>query len=382
MSTDPLDGCVPGVLSKKLLWNLAQAGLLKDVSQELLDHSSFDLTITDEGYLMAGGSIKPFNDYEQMLKELQTARLCEPLQRDDGTFLLHAKQTYVFKVKQRLGRGLRNYNVHGQATARSSVGRVDVLVRLIVDGMDCYETFTPEGADRGGAMYLELTPLTFDVRIKPGAAVSQLRLFYGHPEACEIGGPDLYRSVFVDGENSNGSLSVDLTNTSIANDSGCAFRAIQNNTPVSLWRTDKGENPHPLPRPQSYWELHPSVQLCGKACLTIEKESFYIMRSKEKIALPAGVAVYCRAIDETIGEMRIHYAGFVHPLFGRDRKDKKIGTPLIFEVRGHDVKVILTDNEKLARLTFYRMADDAVSGNENSYSEQTLKLSSFFGNWG
>ena len=105
------------------------------------------------------------------------------------------------------------------------------------------------------------------------------------------------------------------------------------------------------------------------------------MRSQEKIALPAGVAVYCRAIDETIGEMRIHYAGFVHPLFGRERNDGQTGTPLIFEVRGHDVKVLLTHGEKLARLTFYRMSKDAPLTKEvTDYTDQTLKLSSFFAN--
>jgi dCTP deaminase len=84
----------------------------------------------------------------------------------------------------------------------------------------------------------------------------------------------------------------------------------------------------------------------------------------EHISLSGEIAVYCRAIDETIGEMRIHYAGFVHPLFGRERKDRKHGTPLIFEVRGHDVGVTLTDGEKMARLTFYRMSE-ACEKNKN-----------------
>ena len=33
---------------------------------------------------------------------------------------------------------------YGQATAKSSVGRLDVLARLIVDGMDHYEAFHPQ----------------------------------------------------------------------------------------------------------------------------------------------------------------------------------------------------------------------------------------------
>src|ERR1039458_4443353 len=104
-----------------------------------------------------------------------------------------------------------------------------------------------------------------------------------------------------------------------------------------------------------FWELIKSDEEQNTKSITIKKNNFYILRSLERISLPPGVCIYCRAIDETIGEMRIHYAGFVHPLFGRERKEW--GTPLIFEVRGHDVEVTLTDGEKMAHLTFYRMSD-------------------------
>jgi len=117
--------------------------------------------------------------------------------------------------------------------------------------------------------------------------------------------------------------------------------------------------------------------------------------TKERLSLPKGIAVYCRAIDESIGEMRIHYAGFAHPYFGKNRKDRKEGTPLIFEVRGHNVDVNLVDDEKLARLEFYRMSEDCEpdpSETEDSrgerakelviYNEQELELSKFFRDWG
>ena len=97
-------------------------------------------------------------------------------------------------------------------------------------------------------------------------------------------------------------------------------------------------------------------------------------------------------MDETLGEMRIHYAGFVHPLFGDQREDKKKGTPLIFEVRGHNVKVLLTHGEILARLFFYRMSENvekeeyyrlliekkAKTKSQNSYNDQELNPSNLF----
>jgi hypothetical protein len=107
---------------------------------------------------------------------------CVRLEPDQsGIFTLKARETYVFVVQQELGNALKDLNVHGQATAKSSVGRIDVLARLIVDGMDSYESFDPcrfNSANRMyWKMYLEMTPLTFDVRVRPGCALSQLRLF-------------------------------------------------------------------------------------------------------------------------------------------------------------------------------------------------------------
>ena len=110
--------------------------------------------------------------------------------------------------------------------------------------------------------------------------------------------------------------------------------------------------------------------------------------------MPPGIAVYARAIDEEIGEMRIHYAGFAHPFFGWNRQDKEPGTPLIFEVRGHDVNVSLRDGEILARLRFFRMSQDAVEPKkqdkrpetkgatpDNPYDKQKLQLSKYFADW-
>lgn len=137
-----------------------------------------------------------------------------------------------------------------------------------------------------------------------------------------------------------------------------------------------------------YWKCISSEYIKDENRFTIEPNEFYILRSKERISLPKGVAVYCKAMDETLGEMRIHYAGFAHPFFGMDRDDDKEGTPLIFEVRGHNVKVNLTDGEKLARLVFYRMSEDCVEPPKQNkmeeqkiYNNQELTLSKFFTRW-
>jgi dCTP deaminase len=328
---------------------------------------------------MVKGSVKPFGkSYENFLNRAKEFRV--PIKAEaNGSFTLEPKKTYVFKLEQQLGPEVRkSRKLYGQATAKSSVGRVDVLARLIVDGMDSYEAFHPQGVAEGnGHLYLEITPITFSVRVKKGISLSQLRIFYGKPEDAEMRSDELYASVLLNG-GQDGCLRVDLEDAQVGNDKGCAFCAPPNRKldPVPLWIDEDCKPIEPAP----YWELQRAINLEGMKSLPIVKEQFYLLRSKERIALPNSVSVYCRAIDETIGEMRIHYAGFVHPFFGREQGSK--GTPLIFEVRGHDVEVLLTDCEKMARLTFYRMSEECEPEKKKSrYGSQTLELSKFFGDW-
>jgi deoxycytidine triphosphate deaminase len=52
-------------------------------------------------------------------------------------------------------------------------------------------------------------------------------------------------------------------------------------------------------------------------------------------------------------------------------------------VRGHDLRVILNDGEKMAQLEFYRMSEDCdpEKKEDDKYKEQTLQLSNFFAEW-
>jgi len=398
---DPWDDWIPGVLNREQMRELCDRELFSlgvPFDKKILDESSIDLYLTEKAYRMLKGSVKPSGTvpYSYFLKQPHLAVEHPPDQ--DGIFHLDAKHTYVFKLRERLGKQLEGLGFHGQATAKSSVGRVDVLARLIVDGMDTYECFSPKCFDCGcGDMYLEITPITFNVLVKPNTSLSQLRLFYGDPKNVEVEGRELFRAVYGEVEKSDGSLTVDISNTKIGGLEAAAFYTEVNpdpakdlRPPIALW-TEEGQR-FGTALPATYWKLKPADE---KSRLEISSEEFYILRSKERISVPPGIAVYCRASDETIGEMRIHYAGFVHPLFGRRHSGGK-GTPLIFEVRGHQVNVSLAHGERMANLTFYRMSKDAIEepnkkkgtpkGSENesnasSYEDQELNLSKFFQPW-
>jgi len=352
---------------------IIEQGFISGARKDKVDGSALDLMLSETGFQMLQGSVKPrpkekYGAYIQdFAKSISVG--------EDGCFHLKRRYTYIFKLRERLDPKLRALNIYGMATAKSSVGRVDVLARLIVDGMGTYEQFNADCLSEPRDMFVEVTPFTFDVSLKPNTALSQLRLFRGSPDDSELRGKDWYDAVLEGPEAKEGCLSVNLEPTQIAGKNAVAFVArlpeelkTSGTDEIALW--DRSEKPNPW----QYWDIESSDD---QGRFTITPERFYILRSAEKIRLPPGVAVYCRASDETIGEMRIHYAGFVHPRFGI-REDGS-GTPLIFEVRGHQVNVSLAQGERMARLQFYRMSENAEA--ESTYNKQELQLSKFFGDW-
>jgi len=386
----PWENWIPGVLSKRQVEELC-AEYIENVPEpaNAVGYSSIDLTLSDEGYEMVKGSVKPAGiEYRRTI--LENDYYAKKLNEDnDGIFNLSKGKTYVFCLNEKLYK-LRDTSIYGRATAKSSIGRVDVLARLIVDEMFHYEYFDPNKLpERHVEMFLEISPITFNVRVKKGIALSQLRLFYGRPEVSGKQGQEICRSLLFreNGTVEEPLLSVDLSETHICKSlTASAFRAKEQKNAVDLWK-HKGEADRP--EPSDYWE---QLQVDEKNRLPIKEGRFYIIRSKERLCIPKGMAVYARAIDETIGEMRVHYAGFAHPFFGKNRRDSKKGTPLMFEVREHSFPVSLRDDEKLAKLEFYRMSEDYEPpkpedqqgekiAEEDDYNEQELRLSKFFGPW-
>jgi dCTP deaminase len=385
----PWDEWVPGALNRRQMLQLLEENFITfDGSKPKVDHSSINLSLSDDAYEMIEGSVKPAEPpYNRFIKNAKLAKKHNPL--DDGTYELKKQKTYVFRLQEKLEAPLRDAGViYGQATAKSTVGRVDVLARLIVDGMRTYERFDPIGLGKGlGEMYLEITPITFDVRVKPDTSLTQLRFFYGKPDDVEIRSDELFHTIFPHSAEPDESLTVNLDEATIGNKQGTTCRGVAFRSKgsaeglhaIPLWKVED------KPNPCAYWDLE---VLDEHQRLYVKPDVFYILRSKEKLRVPKGIAIYCRASDETMGEMRIHYAGFVHPYFGCYREDETIGTPLIFEVRGHQVPVSLADKEKMANLIFYRMSEDAplLTKEEEAeeaagYGSQDLKLSKFFADW-
>ena len=364
----------PGILPRHFLEEIND-NIIFDCSK--IDHSAIDLTLGNVCWKMKG-SLRLTKDLT--FETISTNESYTDKQYDlRKEMILEPRKTYVIQLKEYF-RNNHNNDIHGVATGKSSIGRLDVLTRLLVNGHNEYDTVP---INYNGPLYLEVTPITFPIKVKTGYSLNQLRLFRGKPELSLITAEELklYRNLTFLAENQS-HLTLNLEPDEGYDTEVIAFKALSPDNEDNFRPIDIGKEKNANPR--EYWE---TVKPNAQKDILIEKDKFYIMRSKERFSLPEDVGVYCQAITENLGEIRIHYAGFVHPGFGMHREDEK-GTPLIFEIRGHSVSAFLRHGELMAKISFYKTSSPVNFDNNDidimkkeSYNNQELTLSKFLSAW-
>jgi len=358
----------PGILTKKCLEYLNNNIIFN--CDDDLDDSAIDLHLSQDCYLMKGSL--------RLAKDISFTQIA-----DDSNFVINRcnikegitlkpNNTYIIKLKENI-RHNHEYDLFGVATGKSSIGRLDVLTRLIVDESPKYDV-VPNNYN--GPLFVEVTPITFQIRVKEGMALNQLRLFRGDPNISLIDRNELalYPNL-TNAEKNPMELHLDLSGEIIGGKKVIAFttqKPVFNDKDEIIDLTSVSKDNKIDPRP--FWRC---VEHNGNDYIKIERDQFYILRSIERFSLPGDVGVYCQAITENLGEIRIHYAGFAHPGFGYNRSDGKNGTPLIFEVRGHTVDAFLRTGELMANILFFRTCKEEIIS-PGEYENQELQLSKYF----
>jgi dCTP deaminase len=250
---------------------------------------------------------------------------------------------YIAELQERLALPA---GVSARANPKSSTGRVDVFVRLLSDA----GAFDDVAEGYRGPAYIEIAPQTFSVLVRRGTRLNQLRLKRGAAQRLRTD-----------------SVGVDLSG-------GLAgFRARRHAPVVDLDHVDGHD-------PRLYWE--PLIPQDGQ--LLLDPGEFYILASKEPVEIPVLEAAEMTPIDPSVGEFRVHYAGFFDPGFGTDEAHGA-GSRGVLEVRSHETPFILEDGQTVARLVYEPLTErpTRLYGDLGShYQRQGLKLSKHFKMWG
>ncbi|ALL13805.1 2'-deoxycytidine 5'-triphosphate deaminase [Caulobacter henricii] len=253
---------------------------------------------------------------------------------------------YIAELQEHLKLPL---NVSARGNPKSSTGRVDVFVRLLTNHS---RAFDDVDAGYTGPLYMEIAPQTFSVLVRSGTRLNQLRLKRGEPAKLSV------RSVGVDLSPGMGGI--------------VGFRGRRHAGVVDLDHVDGHD-------PRDYWE--PLETRHGE--LLLDPGEFYILASKDDIEIPVLEAAEMTPIDPSVGEFRVHYAGFFDPGFGTEEASA-VGSKGVLEVRSHETPFLLEDGQTVARLVYEPLTarPARLYGEGGShYQRQGLKLSKHFKAW-
>jgi dCTP deaminase len=255
---------------------------------------------------------------------------------------------YIAQVQERLKLPA---GVSARANPKSSTGRVDVFVRLLTDRGPAFDDVA-DGYE--GPLFVEISPQTFSVLVRAGTRLNQLRLKRGTPERRGIK-----------------DIGVDLTGKLVG------FRARRHAGVIDLDREDGHD-------PRDFWEpLEARPTRGGKGELLLDPGEFYILASKQDIEIPVLEAAEMLPIDPSVGEFRVHYAGFFDPGFGT-AEAAGAGSKGVLEVRSRETPFLLEDGQTVAKLVYEPLAmrPSRLYGEGGShYQRQGLKLSKHFRGW-
>lgn len=255
------------------------------------------------------------------------------------------------------------------ASAKSSIGRLDLLTRIITDDGVEFDR-VPDGYS--GPIYVEICPRSFSVLVRPGLMLNQIIFRQGKTLMDDTELTALHaQTPIVDGTAviSDGlGFSVDLKPTS--GDDLVGYRAKPHTGVIDLGALNHYE-------PSDFWEEIRTSE--GR--IILDPGAFYILVSRESIAIPPHCAAEMAPYLAMVGEFRVHYAGFFDPGFGWDGAGGA-GSRGVLEVRCHEAPFVLEHGQVVGRLVYEHMSEhpQALYGQDikSNYQGQGLKLSKHF----
>lgn len=267
-------------------------------------------------------------------------------------------------------------DVSAKANPRSTTGRLDIFTRVIFDFSTEFDK-VPEGYK--GKLYAEIVPHTFDIGVREGVKLNQIRFIRGNPPSSDSQLNELNEKDMLVYKKTKTSMKVQIRQGLLfsvnlhENEVSCVigYKAKKNTPIIDFQKVNYYE-------PLDFWE---PLKSSKNKNIILTPDEFHILASKEKIRVPPNFAAEMFAYDPFMGEYRVHYAGFFDPGFGYGLGDVK-GTPAVLEVRPHKVPFLLEDGQLIGRLRYERLLalPDKIYGSSirSSYQLQDLTLARQF----
>jgi dCTP deaminase len=356
-------GILPSHVLKRLIRARREVLAAEDIEDSQIQPASLDLRVGAMAWRVRASFLPGPN--ATVRDKLATVALHE-IDLTQGA-VLETGCVYVVPLLESVEFSAR---VSGIANPKSSTGRLDVFTRLITDRAQGFDRIEP---GYRGPLYAEISPRTFPVLVRKGSRLNQLRVRSGSPQFTDTQLKRLNaEQPLVDGpaDIDNGlALSVDLRGDSLSKQVG--WRAKRHTGIIDI---DLRASLDPL----DYWEPIPASR---SETIVLDPDEFYILASREAVAIPPEFAAEMVPFNPLVGEFRVHYAGFFDPGFGHEQGRGR-GARAVLEVRSREVPFIIEHGQIIGRLVFERLTDPPPEvygqGIGSNYQRQGLKLSKHF----
>jgi dCTP deaminase len=361
-----------GILPSQAIRELIAKGRVvgnRAITEEQIQPASLDLRLGDIAHRVQASFLPgPKCSVETKVKELRMARV------DLTSAAVFEKGcVYIVPLLEELD---LPRDISGKANPKSTTGRLDVFIRLITDEGVEFERVPP---GYKGRLYAEIVSRTFTVAVRAGMRLNQLRFVRGNPVSSDSRIRRLDEEeqlTYMDEDNPGKAridrglgITVNLENSSP--EEVIAYKARKHAPCIELDRINYYS-------PEEFWEAR---RQGSSRRLILEPGDFYILASKERVRVPPEFAAEMVPFDPSVGEFRIHYAGFFDPGFGYGSSDIK-GTRAVLEVRAHEVPFLIEHEQFVGRLTYMPLLakPEKIYGLKigSSYQQQALTLSKQF----
>jgi dCTP deaminase len=355
-------GILPSHVLRRLIRARREIVAIEEFDEAQLQPASIDLRLGAVAWRVRASFLPgPKSTVEEKLQSV----FMHAIDLSEGA-VLETGCVYIVPLVERAEFSAR---VSGTANPKSSTGRIDVFTRLITDYAQAFDSVQ---AGYRGPLFAEISPRTFPILVRKNSRLNQLRIRHGSPQFTDTQLKRLHAQIpLVDTEPDidNGlGLSIDLKGH---DGSRIGWRAKRHTALIDVDRRNYLD-------PADYWEPV-SAQPSGN--IILDPDEFYILASREAVAIPPDFAAEMVPFNPLVGEFRVHYAGFFDPGFGYEKGHPPTARAVL-EVRSREVPFILEHGQIIGRLVFERLTDPPSEvygeGLGSNYQRQGLKLSKHF----
>ena len=358
-------GLLPAQYLKAAIHKSREIEAVEPISDDQIQPASLDLRLGEVGYRVPASFLPgPTSTMLEKIEKFEMHRL----DLSHGA-ILEKGGIYVIELMERLALRKRTSAI---ANPKSSIGRLDVLVRLVTDyGAE----FNRVQERYKGRLFVEVAPRTFSIKVRTGSRLNQVRIKRGSPPSTDTSMRRLHAEI--------GLLDVELPP-----------EAVRKGIPLTVDVLGSGDGPVGYKAKETaglidvdaigryeiadFWE---PVYPRRDGGIILDRGVFYILASREAVRVPTNYAAELVAYDTLVGEFRVHYAGFFDPGFGAFEANGD-GSRAVLEVRSHEVPFLIEHGQVVGRLWYERLMTrpERLYGASigSSYQRQGLTLSKHF----